>query len=54
VLDEGIGFVHIRWYLQLRPIETSKVLIENLTEKKVKILRNDNGTEYECNEFHEF
>eukprot|EP00253_Pinus_taeda_P008421 PITA_08421 len=29
-------------------------LIENQTEKKFKILRTDNGTEYESNEFHDF
>ena len=31
-----------------------KALIENQTEKKIKILRADNGTEYESNEFHDF
>jgi len=31
-----------------------KALIDNQTKKKVKILRTDNGTEYETNEFHEF
>eukprot|EP00253_Pinus_taeda_P019177 PITA_19177 len=31
-----------------------KALIENQTKKKIKILRNDNGTEYESNEFHDF
>ena len=31
-----------------------KALIENHTEKKIKILRTDNGTEYESNEFHDF
>ena len=31
-----------------------KALIENQTEKKIKILRIDNGTEYESNEFHDF
>eukprot|EP00253_Pinus_taeda_P036299 PITA_36299 len=31
-----------------------KALIENQTEKKIKILRTDNGTEYESNEFHDF
>ena len=31
-----------------------KVLIENQTEKKIKILRTDHGTEYESNEFHDF
>ena len=30
-----------------------KALIENQTEKKIKILRTDNGTEYESNEFHD-
>jgi len=29
-------------------------LIENQTEKKIKILRIDNGTKYESNEFHDF
>ena len=31
-----------------------KALIENQTEKKIKILRTDNGAEYESNEFHDF
>ena len=31
-----------------------KALIENQIEKKIKILRTDNGTEYESNEFHDF
>eukprot|EP00253_Pinus_taeda_P027530 PITA_27530 len=31
-----------------------KALIENQTEKKIKTLRTDNGTEYESNEFHDF
>eukprot|EP00253_Pinus_taeda_P015982 PITA_15982 len=31
-----------------------KALIENQTEKKIKILRTDHGTEYESNEFHDF
>ena len=31
-----------------------KALIENQTENKIKILRIDNGTEYESNEFHGF
>ena len=31
-----------------------KALIENQTEKRIKTLRTDNGTEYESNEFHEF
>ena len=31
-----------------------KALIENQTEKKIKILRTDNGIEYEFNEFHNF
>eukprot|EP00253_Pinus_taeda_P029346 PITA_29346 len=31
-----------------------KALIENQTEKKIKILRTDNGTKYESNEFHDF
>ena len=31
-----------------------KALIENQTKKKIKILRTDNGTEYESNEFHDF
>ena len=31
-----------------------KALIENQTEKKIKILRTENGTEYESNEFHDF
>ena len=29
-------------------------MIENQIEKKIKILRTDNGTEYESNEFHDF
>lgn len=33
--------------------DTSQALIEK-TEKKIKILRTDNGTEYESNEFHDF
>eukprot|EP00253_Pinus_taeda_P015808 PITA_15808 len=31
-----------------------KALIENQIEKKIKILRTDNGTEYESNKFHDF
>eukprot|EP00253_Pinus_taeda_P016640 PITA_16640 len=31
-----------------------KALIENQTKKKIKILRTNNGTEYESNEFHDF
>eukprot|EP00253_Pinus_taeda_P027763 PITA_27763 len=31
-----------------------KALIENQIETKIKILRTDNGTEYESNEFHDF
>eukprot|EP00253_Pinus_taeda_P016236 PITA_16236 len=31
-----------------------KALIENQTEKKIKILITDNGTEYESKEFHKF
>jgi len=31
-----------------------KVLIENQTGKKIKILRTDNGTEYESNEFNDY
>ena len=31
-----------------------KALIENQTKKKIKILRTDNKTEYESNEFHGF
>jgi len=31
-----------------------KALIENQTEKRIKILRIDNGNEYESNEFHDF
>ena len=31
-----------------------KVLIKNQTEKKIKILRTDNVTKYESNEFHDF
>lgn len=31
-----------------------KALIENQTEKNIKISRTDNGTEYESNEFHDF
>jgi len=29
-----------------------KALVENQTGKKIKILRNNNGTEYESNEFN--
>ena len=31
-----------------------KALIENQTEKRIKILRTDNSTKYESNEFHDF
>ena len=31
-----------------------KDLVENQTRKKIKILRNDNGTEYESNEFNDY
>ena len=31
-----------------------KALNENQAEKKIKILKIDNGTEYESNEFHDF
>jgi len=31
-----------------------KALVENQTGKKIKILRTDNGTEYESNEFKDF
>ena len=31
-----------------------KALIENQSEKKIKMLRIDNGTEYESNEFHDY
>ena len=33
---------------------TFKALLENMTEKKIKILRTDNGTEYETNGFKDF
>ena len=33
---------------------TFKALVENQTEKKIKVLRTDNGTEYESNEFNDF
>ena len=33
---------------------TFKALVENLIGKKIKILRTDNGTEYETNEFRNF
>ena len=33
---------------------TFKALVENMTGKKIKILRTDNGTEYESNEFKNF
>ena len=33
---------------------TFKALVENMTGKKIKILRTDNGTEYETNEFKDF
>lgn len=31
-----------------------KALIENQSEKKIKILRTNNGTEYESNEFQDY
>jgi transposase InsO family protein len=31
-----------------------KALVENQTGKKIKILRTDNGTEYESNEFNDY
>jgi len=31
-----------------------KAMIENQSEKRIKILRTDNGTEYEANEFHDY
>ena len=31
-----------------------KALVENQIGKKIKILRTDNGTEYESNEFNDF
>ena len=37
-----------KWFLSL------KALVENQTGRKIKILRTDNGTEYESNEFNEF
>ena len=33
---------------------TFKALVENMIGKKIKILRTDNGTEYETNEFRKF
>ena len=33
---------------------TFKALVETLTGKKIKILRTNNGTEYESNEFNDF
>ena len=33
---------------------TFKALVENQTEKRIKVLRTDNGTEYESNEFNDF
>ena len=33
---------------------TFKALVENMIGKKIKILRTDNGTEYESNEFKDF
>ena len=33
---------------------TFKALVENMTGNKIKILRTDNGTEYESNEFKDF
>ena len=33
---------------------TFKALVENLTGKKIKILRTDNGIEYEMNKFKKF
>ena len=31
-----------------------KAMIENQSEKRIKILRTNNGTEYESNEFHDY
>ena len=33
---------------------TFQALVENMTGKKIKILRTNNGTEYESNEFKDF
>ena len=33
---------------------TFKALVENPTGKKIQILRTDNGTEYESNEFNDY
>ena len=33
---------------------TFKALVENQTGKKIKILRTNNGTKYESNEFNDF
>ena len=38
----------IQWF------RSFKALVENQTRKKIKILRTDNGTEYESNEFSDY
>lgn len=37
-----------KWFLSF------KTLVENQTGKKIKVLRTDNGTEYESNEFKDY
>eukprot|EP00253_Pinus_taeda_P009512 PITA_09512 len=44
-LVKGVGNVSLK---------LNQALIKNQTEKKIKMLRTDNGTEYESNEFHDF
>ena len=34
--------------------EEFKALVENLSEKKIKILRSDNGGEFTSNEFNDY
>ena len=38
----------------LKWFHTFKALVENQTEKNIKVLRIDNGNEYESNEFNDF
>jgi transposase InsO family protein len=38
----------------LRKFKEFKALVENLSERKIKILRSDNGGEYTSNEFGRF
>ena len=54
-------FSHKTWIYFLKKkdeafmwFRTFKALVENLTGKKITILRTDNGTEYETNKFKNF